>query len=189
MTLRLHELHPSLVHFPLALFPAALTFDAAGWLSGKPALCAAGRLLMPATALTAGAAGLAGLVAQEAVHARGEAHDLLVTHRNLNAGLIALTATLAALRLRRERPSAAYLVAGLMGLGVMSYTAYLGGKLVYSKGVGVEPADGVRAERAPELRHGELGPAAKMATSHLAHAVKHAARHVAQGEIAPTLHR
>ena len=32
MSMRIHELHPSLAHYPLALFPAAVIADLVGWL-------------------------------------------------------------------------------------------------------------------------------------------------------------
>lgn len=189
MSLRLHELHPSLVHLPLALLPASVALDAIGFVSDREAPMTIGKYLMAAAAAGAAAAGAAGLVAQEAVRARGDAHDLLVTHRNLNAGLVVLTVTLAALRLRRTRPSAGYLLAGCAGVAVMNYTAYLGGKMVYSKGVGVAPAGGVRAENAPEIRRDNLWPIARTSASYVAKAVKHAARHIGRGEFAPTLQR
>lgn len=89
MTIRIREIHPVLVHFPIALLPLALAADWVGRLVRRPALMELGKKLMPAAAASAALSGAAGLVAQSAVKAEGPAHDLLVTHRNLNIGLLA----------------------------------------------------------------------------------------------------
>jgi uncharacterized membrane protein len=43
MAMRLQELHPSIVHFPIALLPTALAADALGPLSGSETLMEMGR--------------------------------------------------------------------------------------------------------------------------------------------------
>jgi uncharacterized membrane protein len=187
MPQRLHELHPILVHFPLALLPTALVFDAIGHATNTQALVSTGRSLMPAAAVSAIAAGTAGLMAQEAVHVPRNAHDLLVTHRNLNAALIALTTTLALVRLKQRHPSLSYLFAGFAAVAGMSYTAYLGGKMVYSAGVGADAAAGVDSAKSPEIRVRNIRTVTRTATSNVVEAVKHGARHVARGEIAPAM--
>ncbi len=64
MPIRLHELHPSLVHFPLTLVPLSLLLDAFGCLLGKRSLVRAGGQLMPLAAATGAVTAGAGLVAQ-----------------------------------------------------------------------------------------------------------------------------
>lgn len=189
MTMRIQEIHPVIVHFPIALLPTAIAFDALGYLTGDRSLTDTGRRLMPVATMGAALAGVAGLAAQGAVRTEGAAHDHLTTHRTLNVGLTALLALLASDRGRRERPSPGYLLAGLAGIATMAYSTYLGGKMVYGYGVGVEAAGGVREEATPEIRRGNLGQVARAAVSNAAHAVAHAARHAAEGEIAPDLAR
>lgn len=189
MAIRIHELHPTLVHFPLALFPVALLADIAGRLTGHRGLMKLGSRLMPVAAASGGVAAATGLVAQEAVRTRGASHDVLVTHRNLNLALVVATGVLAAARRKRDRPSLGYLAAGIGGLLVLNYTAYLGGKLVYQHGVGVEPADGVREDASPEMRRGSLRQAAGAAGKHAVHGLKHAAHHLKEGQLAPALRR
>lgn len=185
--MRIQEIHPSVVHFPIALIPAALAADAIGRFTNSRALMEIGRRLMPAAAVSAALAGVAGLIAQESVRAEGRVHAELTTHRNLNIGLIALAAGMAATRARDARPSAGYLLTGLAGLVAMGYTAYLGGKMVYEHGLGVEPAGGVRDGAAPEVRRDNLGRVARTSASHVVQGLKHAAEHVAKGELAPAL--
>lgn len=187
MAVRLQEVHPSLVHFPIALLPTALAADALGRWTGSAALLEAGRRLMPAAAASAVVSALAGLAAQAAVKAEGEAHDLLVTHRNLNAGLTVLAVGLAATRLGRDKPGWGYLLAGLAGVATMAYTAAIGGRMVYAHGLGVEPADGVEESKAPEIRTDNLGEVAGVAADNIAHAARHALKHLKEGQIAPAL--
>lgn len=189
MAMRIHEIHPTLVRFPLALFPTALLADIAGRISGSRWLMKLGARLMPVAAASGAAAAVTGFVAQEAVEAKGVSHDILVTHRNLNVALLALTAALAAARRTRAQPNLAYLGLGIGGLFVMSYTAYLGGKMVYQHGVGVESAGGVREAASPEIRRGALRQAAAVAGKHAVHRLKHAAIHVREGQLAPALRR
>jgi uncharacterized membrane protein len=161
MAVRLQEVHPSIVHFPLALLPAAVAADLLGRVTGSETLRGMGRVLMPVAAATAAVTAVTGLVAQEEVAVDGVAEELLVTHRNLNHSLVTLSTALAAWRLRTERPGAGYLALALAGLGAMSYSAYLGGKMVYEHGVGVRPADGLRDGDSPELTPGRAGEVAR----------------------------
>jgi uncharacterized membrane protein len=185
--LRTHELHPTLVHFPLTLVPTALVIDAIGETTDNEALMNTGRWLMPVAAASAAIAGAAGLVAQGAVRAQGEAHDLLVTHRNLNAALIGVTAAMAIVRQTRRRPGLGYLLMGAAGMLAMGYTAYLGGKMVYAHGVGVEP-DGVDIDKSPELRPGDFSRAAREAGHHVAEQARVSAEAIRTGEFAPAVH-
>lgn len=189
MALRLHEVHPSLVHFPLALFPAAIAADLVGRITGSRALMALGRRLMPVAAGSALAAGAAGLVAQEAVKAEGRAHDLLSTHRNMNLGLIGLALAMSAARVRSAQPGAGYLLAGLGAMAAMQFTAYLGGKMVYEHGVGVRPAGGLDEARSPELRRGTAREAMRLSGENARQGARHAAAELRRGEIAPALRR
>jgi hypothetical protein len=147
----------------------------------------AGARLMPIGAASAALAGAAGLVAYGSVEVSDEAHDVMVTHRNLNLGLIAASIVLAVLRGRTRKPTLPYLAAGLAGVAAMNYTAYLGGKLVYQHGVGVEKAGGVRPENSPELKRGQAARALSASVSSAAHAAKHTVSHLRSGDVAPTL--
>ena len=186
MTMRLHELHPTLVHYPIALLPLAVGADLLARVLNRPSLSDVGRALTSLATVGMGVSAAAGLVAQDAVKAEGRAHDLLVTHRNLNVGLFAGTVALA-LRRRRREPSLGSLAVGLSGLALMSYTAYLGGKMVYAHGVGVEAAGGFDEAKSPPLTTGHLGQAVSVAKSNAIQALKHAGKHLREGEVVPAL--
>jgi uncharacterized membrane protein len=187
MAIRIHELHPTLVHFPIALFPTAIAADAIGAVTGRDDLMQIGAKLMPVAVAATALSGVAGLVAQESVKPEGRAQDLLTTHRNLNLGLLAATSVLAAIRAGRQRPSPGYLLGGLAAVGALMYSAYLGGKMVYEFGVGVRRAGGLKEDEAPEIRRDTLGRAARVAGMHVVHGVKHSAEHLAHGDIVPAL--
>ena len=187
MALRIHELHPSLAHYPLVLLPAAIMADIAGAVAHSDFFTRMGRLLMPIAAASGAATGVAGLVAQDAVQPEGHARDLLITHRNLDIGLVVATAVLAAMRLRSFRPSPGYLAAGVATAIAAHYTAYLGGTMVYRHGVGVEAAGGVEQDRSPELGRRSIRKALRVAGDNVVHSLRHAAKHAAEGEIVPAL--
>ena len=70
---------------------------------------------------------------------------------------------------------------------MLAYTAYLGGKLVYDVGVGVEPAHGVYRSDAPKLKSGQVGSFVKTAATDLVHGVQHMVQEVAKGRLVPTI--
>ena len=185
MAIGLQEMHPAMVHFPIAFLPLSLGADALGRLTGDYALLEMGRRTMPLAAASAVTAAALGLIAQEAVHAEGQAHDLLATHRTLNAGLVGVTAAMALKRMRSHRPSLGYLAVGLAALGAMGYSAYLGGRMAYAHGVGVKPAGGLNEARGPEVGLGNVGESARIAADNLQRGVRGAAREAASGDLAP----
>lgn len=187
MAVRLNEIHPSLVHFPIALMPAAIGADLLANATDSDGLAEAGRVLMPVAAASAAISAVFGLVAASEAKVEGRAADLLVTHRNLNLGLTAISGLMALARLSQRRAGAGYLALGLAGLAGMSYSAYLGGKMVYEHGVGVKPADGLRDGDSPEVTPGQLGAAARRAVDDLQQAIPPIVDDAKAGRIAPSL--
>ncbi len=158
----LPSLHPAIIHFPIAL---ALT----AWLLRfghliRPRFSRFGEgadLLGALAALGAVAAWLSG---RQAANAAGglpaAAEVVLARHADLagwTAGLLVLTALVSAIRLVGRRgghpgnprlPVLVNLVTLTVAVGVMGWTADLGGALVYDHGVGVRPAS--MAAQAPD---------------------------------------
>ncbi len=186
MPMQLQEVHPSLVHFPITLLPLAIGADFLGKITRKEGLCTAGRLGIAAAAGTGLLAGLFGLIAQEEVNVEGSAKDMLITHRDLNLGAVALMGAMAVRRARRRKPTLAYLGLGLGLIATVTYSAYLGGHLVYGDGVGVAKAGGV-AEPVPALGRDEPARIAQRAARHLGSGALHTVQEIAQGEIVPSI--
>jgi uncharacterized membrane protein len=176
------------VHFPIALFPVSIGADAVGRATGNRGLLETARHTIELAAVGAALAGVSGLVAQEEVNVEGETMDMLITHRNLNIGATLLAGAMALWRSRRYRPSLGYLGLGLAGVGAVTYSAYLGGTLVYKHGVGVERAGGQYREHPPELgAAGENAAFARDAAVDIVHGVKHLGQETAKGKIVPSI--
>jgi hypothetical protein len=142
---------------------------------------------MPVAAASAAISAVTGLIAQEEAQVSGEAADLLVTHRNLNVSLTAVSALMAVWRWGRREPGAGYLASASPGSGAMGYSAYLGGKMVYEHGVGVKPADGLRDGDSPELSLSQAGEAARRAVEDVARGVPRAIDDLRAGRIIPAV--
>src|SRR5690554_3559095 len=131
MDFRLHEVHPALVHFPIALLPFSIAADAAGKLSGQPALSRLGRQTIAPAAASALLAGVSGLLAQEHVNLKSDASmRTLITHRNLNLVATVGAGIMAWRRLSmrpKETPSMGYFLGGMGLIAGLMYTAQLGG--------------------------------------------------------------
>lgn len=134
-----HPLHPALVHFPVACWSLATLADLASLWLGRPAWLLTGVLLVIGT-LTALAAMAAGLVELAKID---EAHPALRdAHRHLLLALATWLAYAASLFLRLPglelvAPGPLALGLSVAGFGLLSVTGWLGGKLVYTHGVGV----------------------------------------------------
>lgn len=189
MAMRLQELHPALVHLPLALFPASLAADLIGSRSANPALLQAGRLGILAATGGALASAITGAIAQQTSTFDQDSRDLLVTHRTLNLGLISVIGGMAAHRLRGRSPGPTYLAIGAAAMGLMTYSAYLGGVMVYQKGIGVDGRGTLRRPDAPYLEPERSRDILRTAASHLREGLRDVVLTMARGELVPALTR
>lgn len=187
MAMRLQEVHPSLVHYPLALLPTTLACDAIGKVTGSRTLLNIGRYGMAVTAGSIALAGVFGLIAQQEVKARGAAGAMLTTHRNLNLTLLGMASAMAVSRIRRKKPTLRYLAVGFAGLGAALYSAYLGGKMVYEHGVGVAAAGGLKEGHAPEIKPSTLDEVARHAADDVRDGLELAAKNLATGPYIPAI--
>ena len=186
MSIRLHEMHPAIVHVPIAFLPVSVGADLLGQVAGEP-LFSFGRKAMLVAAIGAVGAGISGLIAGEEVNVEGRSRDMLMTHRNLNFVAMLVVSGMAFWRRRRDRPNSAYVTLGVAACGILGYTAYLGGKLISDFGVGVAPAKGVYRPDAPELGRAPMTTFAKAAGTDLVHGVEHLVEEVAAGHLVPAL--
>lgn len=186
MTIRLNEIHPAIVHVPVAFLPVSIGADLLGQVAGEP-LFSFGRKTMTIAAVGAVGAGISGLIAGEEVNVEGRSRDMLMTHRNLNFVAMLVVACMALWRRRSDRPNLTYIGLGAAACGILGYTAYLGGKLISDFGVGVEPAKGVYRPDAPELGSAPVTSFAKAAARDLVHGVEHLVEEVAAGQLVPAL--
>jgi uncharacterized membrane protein len=142
------NLHPLLVHFPIAWLIAALVVDLVALvLPGATWAETTAASLYPAGALSAIAAYLSGREAAAAVLIPGMAHVIVQDHWNWALATTIYFTALATVRLamavRRRRPRfwvrAGVVAAGLSGMLLLFHTSEQGARLVYEHGVGVIP--------------------------------------------------
>jgi uncharacterized membrane protein len=142
----LHELHPSVVHAPLALIPTAVVADVIALTTGDRAWEKVGSRLWVAGTASALFAGVAGLAASQEVRlGEPRARDMVFLHGAGNAVVTLAAVGITTWRMRRE-PTVASTVLGAVGVGLALYTATLGGKMVYDHGVGINPMPGEMAQ-------------------------------------------
>lgn len=135
----LHELHPSVVHAPLALLPTAAVADLVAVAMRDKAWAKVARRLWVAGSLSGLFAGVAGLAASQEVRLETpRARDMTFLHGLGNATVLLGALGVTSWRLKRG-PTVTSAVLGLAACGLALYTATLGGKMVYELGVGINP--------------------------------------------------
>jgi uncharacterized membrane protein len=137
METRVHELHPTLIHAPLALLPSTVIIDLAATFSQDRRLDRAGRTLWWSVAASGLLAGVAGMAASQEVKADKHSRDMMFLH-GLGNVTIVLGAFGISLWRASHRPSMLSSILGLGAFAFASYTGWLGGEMVYSHGVGVK---------------------------------------------------
>jgi uncharacterized membrane protein len=136
--------HPLFVHFPIALWIAALIFELAARVAKSDALHRTACAVLALGALAAVPAVFSGWSAESAVPGGGEAHQVKGLHESLMVTSSILSGVLAALGLfvLPRRPLAALRAAFLMGLlllaGLVSVGADRGALLVYHFGTSID---------------------------------------------------
>lgn len=136
-----------IVHFPITLFYLTALFEVLYLAFRRDWLSYSGFILLTLAVLSGAAAGLAGWISERYVlaHLAPSSLALLNTHKNfaeLSVSTYGLAWLLRAWHLWQKRPlqgaaRTLYYLLILIGLGLITYTGYLGGSLVYDHGVGV----------------------------------------------------
>jgi uncharacterized membrane protein len=135
--MRVHELHAATVHAPLALLPTAAAIDLVAAVTGNQSHARLGRTLWWIGAGGGVMAALAGAAASREIRADDErTEDMIWLHGVGNAALVAGALGIASWRSARG-PSVLVAALGLAASAASMYTAYLGGEMVYGRGVGV----------------------------------------------------
>ncbi len=138
---RLQNIHPLLVHFPLAFLPASALVYVLAWLGGRDSWAWTGLGLLVLGTVSAVAAAATGLRADDGVMIDPSVREhLLDSHRLLmltTVGLsIALTAWALAARPCPARGRRLFLILFVVLLIVMSRGADYGGRMVYDYNAG-----------------------------------------------------
>jgi uncharacterized membrane protein len=147
-------LHPALVHFPIALYPASLLFDGISYLvdDGNPFVKGAFTLLVAGLAISALAV-VAGFSDFLRIPAGSGTWRLAVTHMTLQlvtGGLFLANTILRGRDLDVTTSPIGPVILSAVGVVIMAVGALLGGDLVYRHGLRVEPRQEQALQPHPE---------------------------------------
>jgi uncharacterized membrane protein len=138
----LPNLHPLVVHFPIALFVTAVICELLAYFRKSRLL--GNTALLTTCVATSGAifAVITGLLAKSIVPASGEAQMALESHETLGYLVLASSLAFTALKgasylLKTDRLLTAQLLVGFAGVVITFMAANEGGELVYRHGVGM----------------------------------------------------
>jgi nitrite reductase/ring-hydroxylating ferredoxin subunit/uncharacterized membrane protein len=158
-------LHPALVHLPIGLLPLSVLLDLASYVWPEPELhlVRGATISVAAGIATALLAAAFGFVDYTEIRDDHPAKKPATRHMILNlvaVGIFALSLGLRVGAWEAVRTPVLPLLLSLVGLGLLGYSGYLGGHLVYNDGIGVGRHR--RARRLPRqtvLVKGEPGAA------------------------------
>jgi uncharacterized membrane protein/nitrite reductase/ring-hydroxylating ferredoxin subunit len=157
-----HPIHPMLVHFPIGFFILSLLLDLTTLLfSGTPFLLRSSFYAMLFGVITALLAAVPGFVDYSDIRNDHPGKRTATAHMTLNLLVVAVYGIDLGLRsssLADLKVSAAPLILSLVGVGLLSASGYLGGKLVYDEGVAVgrhkrrtpTPPETIQLSKAPD---------------------------------------
>lgn len=155
------NIHPLLVHFPIAFLLGALVLQALGVLSGREDWQRTARVLLYLGAIGAVAAATSGWFAEETVEHSEASHEVLELHQTLMLITTSLAVVLAVVawfgkRINGRQLQVFLLVGLLMVALIMTLGADRGGQLVYQFATGVEKSAVIPPAETPA---GEATPA------------------------------
>jgi nitrite reductase/ring-hydroxylating ferredoxin subunit/uncharacterized membrane protein len=133
-----HPLHPAVIIMPAGGWTAAVALDALELATGREELRAGADAAIGVGVAGATVAAVTGLTDWH--HTEGETRRMGVVHGTLNSAALALFVASLAARNKGARGMGRTLA--LLGYGIATAAAYIGGHLSYDKRVGVNHADG-----------------------------------------------
>jgi uncharacterized membrane protein len=140
------NLHPLVIHFPIALLIVAVMADVVDHFVGRPSwLAPAGTALYALGAVSAGVACITGQQAADTVLMSGMAHSIVAAHRTWALATTFYFGVLAIVRVAFAFTGTSpgrglricLLLAAAIGVVGLQQAAERGGRLVYEQGVGV----------------------------------------------------
>jgi uncharacterized membrane protein len=149
------NLHPMIVHFPIALMIVILACDTIGFFLKRKSFFDIGTILSVFALAGAAAAVISGLVAEDTAWKIAQVHETLEDHETAAFIFLGFMAIYTAFRVvfRRkisEKLGWLSLILALWGSAIVARVGYLGGELVFRYGTGVKQAE-IQTNRADSL--------------------------------------
>jgi uncharacterized membrane protein len=141
----LENIHPLLVHFPIAFFTAFFLIDCIGTVAKKTQWRYVAAWLLYLGTIAAIFTVIAGLFAANSVEHGEDVHDIMERHEHIGIAVLSLSLFLSAWRLKQwgmhsSGTNAVFLALAGFLCFLLSLGADLGGLMVYKYGVAVKPA-------------------------------------------------
>ena len=140
----LPNVHPLVVHFPIALLPTSVALSLLGLVTARRDIDAAARWTLWLGTVAAAFAVYSGHEAADALrpHVGAAAGALMTTHHDVSMGVLVTAVALSVWRFVAPeggtgRWRAVYLVAAIGLLAALAITSDLGGRMVFMHGVAV----------------------------------------------------
>lgn len=154
----MENIHPLLVHFPIAFLSAFFLIDLAGSIAKKSAWRQAASWFLYLGTIFAGLTMTAGLIAASSVLHGDDVHEIMESHEHLGITIFTLATLLSVWRLigKAARQGALnYLYLAFAGLlcVLLVFAADLGGLMVYKHGVAVAAARPALIQEGVEHHH------------------------------------
>ncbi|NII26343.1 DUF2231 domain-containing protein [Pseudoflavitalea sp. X16] len=170
------ELHPAVVHFPIALITIAALFGAMSLFTKKELFKQIAFWNLLLGVIGGIAAVLTGLIEEQNLTHNDEIHQVLVKHKFTGFGILILSfALLTWIWVRKNRIGKGEYITWVLflviGTAAVFYQGFLGGKMVFEQGAGVKPIEQYREHGGDSTKphsHSNLGHdhgSAKDATS------------------------
>ncbi len=139
------NIHPMLIHFPIALIIITFIVDILGISLKQKSLIQAGTVTTAGAFLGAIIAVISGLMVEDSVWMPAAAHEILETHELFGFIALSIIAIMAIIRLAmRDKLEGGMrwlmVTLGAISCAVVINGAYLGGEMVYTHGAGVDAA-------------------------------------------------
>jgi uncharacterized membrane protein len=137
------NIHPLLVHFPIAFLSAFFAIDLAGTLTKKTGWRKVAGWFLYFGTVAAALTVITGFIAAGSVEHGGNVHDIMETHERFGLAILTLATVLSIWRWRsggmiQGGANTLFLMLSAILFVVMSLGADLGGLMVYKYGVAVE---------------------------------------------------
>ncbi|MDD5115122.1 MAG: DUF2231 domain-containing protein [Methylobacter sp.] len=132
------NIHPLLVHFPIAFFSAFFLFDVVGKLANNSNLRGVASWLLYLGTVSALFTVGAGVLAASSVPHGGNVHEIMERHEHIGLFVLGLATLLSVWRIGTSAGGVVFLILSALLVVLLVLGADLGGLMVYKYGVAVE---------------------------------------------------
>jgi len=132
------NIHPLLVHFPIAFFSAFFLFDVVGKLANNSNLRGVASWLLYLGTVSALFTVGAGVLAASSVPHGGNVHEIMERHEHIGLFVLGLATLLSVWRIGTSAGGVVFLIVSALLVVLLVLGADLGGLMVYKYGVAVE---------------------------------------------------